>query len=64
MIRFVIGFLDSWHKLHMPSGRCRRKVPDIGSGVRAMADDLVYRVCVIVAGLIPVGLIAAAVFMQ
>jgi hypothetical protein len=29
-----------------------------------MADDLMYRVCVIVAGVIPVVLIAAAVFMQ
>jgi hypothetical protein len=29
-----------------------------------MADDLLYRVSVIVVGLIPVVLIAAAVFMQ
>src|SRR5690349_9858791 len=51
-----------WHELHMPfhGTGCILSA----KGIRPMSEDLAYRVFVILLGLAPVVLTAAAVFMQ
>jgi hypothetical protein len=56
---------DIWHKSHVSWEAIRRTVPERGRvRVRAMADDLAYRIFIIVIGLAPVVLTAGAVFIK
>ena len=51
--------------MHVPREPIRRNVPERGSvRVRAMADDLAFRILIIVIGLAPVVLTVTALFIK